>query len=73
MRALVPMFIEPGVYALDPLQATVMDVVAMKRQYGGQIAFWGNINSCSMNNLKPLSMPYLRVLGTASDRRTGRQ
>ena len=54
VRDLLPMFIEVGVDALNPLQATVMDVVDLKRQYGGQIAFWGNINSRLMHDREAL-------------------
>ncbi len=45
VKDLLPMFVELGVDALNPLQATVINVVDLKKQYGDKIAFLGNINS----------------------------
>lgn len=43
VRPLIPDFIEMGVQILNPIQTTAanMDPVAIKREYGQDLAFWG--------------------------------
>ncbi len=54
VKDLLPMFVELGVDALNPLQATVMNVVDLKKQYGDKIAFLGNINSRILHEPKAI-------------------
>ncbi len=45
IESLIPLFIDAGVDALQPLQAnTGMDAAALKKTYGKRITFWGNID-----------------------------
>lgn len=43
IRSLIPDLIEAGVDALNPVQFTAadMDLAELKREFGGEIAFWG--------------------------------
>jgi uroporphyrinogen decarboxylase len=50
IRSIISIFIEARVDVLNPLQATVMDIVDLKEQYGNQITFLGNINSRIMHD-----------------------
>jgi len=50
IREIIPMYVEIGVDILNPLQATEMDIVDLKKQYGDKISFCGNINSRIMHN-----------------------
>lgn len=43
--SLFPELIEIGVDLFNPFQPEVMDVVAMKRRYGGSLSFWGGIST----------------------------
>jgi uroporphyrinogen decarboxylase len=52
VKGILPMFVELGVDALNPLQATVMNVVDLKKPYGDKIAFLGNINSRILHDRK---------------------
>lgn len=54
IKDILPMFIEAGVDALNPLQATAMDVVDLKKEYGDKIAFLGNINSRILHDRKAM-------------------
>jgi uroporphyrinogen decarboxylase len=40
-EAIIPDLIEIGVDVLNPLQPECMDPAAIKRRYGGDLAFWG--------------------------------
>lgn len=42
---LFPDLIECGVHCFNPFQPEVMDPFAMKRQYGGQLSFYGGIST----------------------------
>lgn len=50
VKDLLGMFIEAGVDALNPLQATAMDVVDLKGMYGDKISFLGNINARTLQD-----------------------
>ena len=54
VRDIIPTLIEMGVDVLNPLQATAMDVVDIKKQYGQQLTFLGNINSHIMHDRKAI-------------------
>ena len=45
---MIPEYLDAGVIALNPLQATAMDVVDLKRTYGDRLTFIGNIDSRTM-------------------------
>ena len=42
---LVPEFIEIGIDILNPVQPECMDPIALKRQYGDRLSFWGTIGT----------------------------
>jgi len=42
---IIPDLIEIGVDVLNPLQPEVMDPVAIKREYGKDLAFWGGVGT----------------------------
>ena len=42
--ALIPDMIECGTNVFNPFQPEVMDIWAIKKQYQGQIAFWGGLS-----------------------------
>lgn len=45
IEELIPLFIEAGVDVVHPLEvAAGMDVVKLRKQYGKNISFWGNID-----------------------------
>ena len=54
IKSIIPLIIDSGVDALNPLQATVMDVVDLKTQYGDRLTFLGNINSRIMHDRKAI-------------------
>ena len=62
IKSILSMYIELGVDALNPLQATVMDAIELKKQYGGQITFLGNINSRIMHNRKAIIEELNRII-----------
>jgi uroporphyrinogen decarboxylase len=45
IREIIPDLIEIGLTVLNPVQPECMDPVALKKQYGGQLAFWGTIGT----------------------------
>jgi uroporphyrinogen decarboxylase len=46
IESFIPGFIEAGIEAIQPLQAnTEMDLCRLKRLYGNDITFWGNISN----------------------------
>ena len=45
IRALIPELIEMGVDVLNPFQPEVMDVYAIKREYGERLSFYGGIGT----------------------------
>ena len=54
IRDIIPMYIEIGIDVLNPLQATEMDIVDIKKQYGNKLSFCGNINSRIMHKRKAI-------------------
>jgi uroporphyrinogen decarboxylase len=42
---IIPDLIDIGIDVLNPLQPEVMDIVAIKREYGHELAFWGGIGT----------------------------
>ena len=50
IRSMIPDYLDAGVVALNPLQATAMDVVDLKQLYGDRLTFIGNINSRTMHD-----------------------
>jgi len=42
--AVIPELIEIGVDVLNPIQPKSMDPVALKKQYGDRLCFWGSID-----------------------------
>ncbi len=49
IESFIPDFIDAGIDVLQALQAnTGMDVVKLKKEYGNNIAFWGNIAEASL-------------------------
>jgi uroporphyrinogen decarboxylase len=42
---IIPDLIEIGIDVLNPLQPEVMDPVAIKREYGNDLAFWGGVGT----------------------------
>lgn len=42
---IIPDLIEIGIDVLNPLQPEVMDTAAIKRQFGGDLAFWGGVGT----------------------------
>jgi uroporphyrinogen decarboxylase len=62
---LIPDFIEAGVNVLNPLQATVMDVVELKPKYGEQLTFLGNINARIMHDREAIRAELGRKLPVA--------
>jgi len=42
---IIPDLVDIGIDVLNPLQPEVMDVAAIKREYGGYLAFWGGIGT----------------------------
>jgi len=50
IRALIPDLIEAGVQVLQPLEAKIgLDVRALKREYGADLSFMGNIDATRMD------------------------
>lgn len=45
IEEIIPDLIEIGLTVLNPVQPECMDPVALKKQYGGQLAFWGTIGT----------------------------
>ena len=54
IKKIIPMYVEIGVNVLNPLQATEMDIVDLKKQYGDKLSFCGNINSRIMHDRKAI-------------------
>jgi len=54
VQELFPELIEMGVDAFNPFQPEVMDLYEMKRQYGGQLSFYGGV---SIQRLLPFGTP----------------
>lgn len=49
IEAFIPGFIEAGIECVQPLQAnTTMDIKRLKKEYGKDITFWGNISAIAM-------------------------
>jgi uroporphyrinogen decarboxylase len=49
IESFLPGFIEAGIEAVQPLQAnTTMDIAKLKKEYGADITFWGNISAIAM-------------------------
>jgi len=45
LRAILPLLIEAGIDAIDPMQVRAgMDIIELRRKYGKQLAFVGNVN-----------------------------
>ena len=42
---LIPDFIDVGIDILNPLQPECMDIEAIKREYGRDLAFWGAVGT----------------------------
>jgi uroporphyrinogen decarboxylase len=54
VKGLIPMFIEAGLTCLQPLEVKAgMDLVELKKDYGGKLAFWGGIDVRKMSNPDP--------------------
>jgi uroporphyrinogen decarboxylase len=45
LQAVLPEVVEMGVQVLNPLQPECMDIRAVKRHFGGALAFWGGIST----------------------------
>jgi uroporphyrinogen decarboxylase len=45
IEPIIPELIEIGVDVLNPVQPECMDPVHLKREYGGELAFWGTIGT----------------------------
>jgi uroporphyrinogen decarboxylase len=45
IQAVLPEVVEMGVQVLNPLQPECMDIRAVKRHFGGALAFWGGIST----------------------------
>jgi uroporphyrinogen decarboxylase len=45
LQAIIPELIEIGVEILNPIQPECMDPVAIKKQYGDRLSFWGAIGT----------------------------
>ncbi len=54
VAALIPDLIESGVEILNPVQPECMDPVALKRDYGDRLSFWGTV---SVQKTMPLGSP----------------
>lgn len=52
ISTIIPLLIDAGVKVLQPLQADVLDVRQLKRQYGSQLVFMGNIDARKMSGTK---------------------
>ena len=65
IRDIIPMYIELGINVLNPLQATVMDIVELKKLYRGRITFCGNINSRIMHNREAILNELVRKIPVA--------
>ncbi|HRU07393.1 MAG TPA: uroporphyrinogen decarboxylase family protein, partial [Candidatus Brocadiia bacterium] len=48
ISAIIPELIEVGVDILNPVQPECLDLPFLKREYGGQLAFWGCIGTQSV-------------------------
>ena len=45
IEKIIPALIEMGVDVLNPVQPECMNIEMLKREYGGQLAFWGGIST----------------------------
>ncbi len=54
VTGIIPTLVDAGVDVLNPLQATAMDVVDLKGQYGEELTFLGNINSRIFHDRKAI-------------------
>lgn len=64
-KEIIPMYIEAGVDALNPLQATVIDIVEIKKKYGNDITLFGNINSRIMHDRSAIAEELNRKIPSA--------
>ncbi len=49
IESFIPGFIEAGIECVQPLQAnTTLDVRKLKKKFGSDVAFWGNISAIAM-------------------------
>ncbi len=57
VRGLVPDFIDVGIDVLNPIQVTAsgMDTAELKREFGGDISFWGG--GCDTQRVLPFGTP----------------
>jgi uroporphyrinogen decarboxylase len=57
IRTLIPMLIEAGIDALNPVQISAdgMDPVALKSEFGDRITFWGG--GCDTQRVLPAASP----------------
>ena len=65
IRDIISMYIELGIDVLNPLQATAMDIVDLKKRYGDRIAFCGNINSRIIHNQEAILDELVRKIPVA--------
>ena len=65
IKEIIPMYIELGIDVLNPLQATAMDIVDLKKRHGGRIAFCGNINSRVMHDRETIVAELARKIPVA--------
>jgi len=52
IRMFIPFLIEAGIEVLQPLEADILDVRKLKKEYGDQLIFWGNIDVRKMSRSK---------------------
>jgi len=52
IKVLIPFLIEAGVEVLQPIEADVLDIRKLKKKYGEQLTFWGNIDARRMSGTK---------------------
>lgn len=52
IKAVIPFLIEAGIEVLQPIEADVLDVCELKKKYGSQLAFMGNINARKMSGTR---------------------
>jgi uroporphyrinogen decarboxylase len=45
LQVIIPDLIEIGVDVLNPIQPECMDAIALKKQYGDKLSFWGTIGT----------------------------
>lgn len=45
VEAVIPSLIEMGLDVLNPVQPEAMDIVDLKRRFGGRLAFWGGLST----------------------------